>query len=111
MIHKTIEQIEARLRQGAEGLPEATRADLLQLLATLRHETDALSRTDADQARSIAGFAELSTHEATREAKDPQLLALALQGLSRSAEGFEESHPRLVQVVNAIANTLSSLGI
>jgi len=36
---------------------------------------------------------------------------LSLEGLSSSVEGFEKSHPKLVQIVNAISNTLSNLGI
>jgi hypothetical protein len=31
--------------------------------------------------------------------------------MSSSVEGIEKSHPKLVQIVNAISNTLSNLGI
>jgi len=34
-----------------------------------------------------------------------------LQGLKSSVDELEESHPQLVQIVNAISNTLSNLGI
>jgi len=110
MIEETIRNIEARI-QGAETIKEDRRRELLQLLGTLKAEVAALSRTHVEQAESIAGFAELSTHEATREKQNPQLLDLSLKGLNSSVEEFERSHPHLVQIVNSISNTLSNLGI
>ncbi len=70
-----------------------------------------MAKTDADQAHSIAGFAALSAHETTRTEPDAKLLELSLSGLSHSVSQFEESHPRLVQVVNSICNALANLGI
>ena len=110
MIEDTLEKIEARI-QGSEAINEDRRRELLDLLTKLKSEVSSLSRTDEEQARSIAGFTELSTHEATRSEKNPQLLNYALEGMSSSVKGFEESHPRLVQIVNAVSNTLSNLGI
>ncbi len=110
MIEDTIGKIEARI-QTAEAIKDDRRRELLQLLGTLKSEVAALSKTHEEQAQSIAGFTEVSTHEATRQEQNPQLLKLSLQGLSSSAAGFEQSHPRLVQIVNAISNTLSNLGI
>ena len=110
MIDDTIGKIEARI-EGAEAIKEDRRRELLQLLATLKAEVAELSKTHGEQAQSIAGFTELSAHEATRAEQDPHLLRLSLEGLSSSVVGFEESHPRLVQIVNAISSTLSNLGI
>ncbi|HVV73092.1 MAG TPA: DUF4404 family protein [Verrucomicrobiae bacterium] len=110
MIEETIRNIEARI-QGAEAIKDDRRRELLQLLSTLKAEVAALSQTHGEQAESIAGFAELSTHEATREKRNPQLLDLSLKGLNSSVEEFERSHPRLVQIVNSISSTLSNLGI
>ena len=110
MIRDTIGKIEERLRQ-ADTIKSENKAELLGLLATLKAEVSELSRTDADKAQSIAGFTAVSAHEATREEKNPQLVELSLKGLSSSVEGFELSHPRLVQVVNSICTTLSNLGI
>ena len=110
MIEDTIGKIEAKI-QGAETIREDRRQELLQLLGTLKSEVAVLSKTHGEQAESIAGFAELSTHEATRAEQNPQLLQLSLQGLSSSVGELEKSHPRLVQIVNAISNTLSNLGI
>jgi hypothetical protein len=110
MIRDTIGKIEERLR-GSEALSDDSRAELLKLLATLKSEVSHLSESDAEKAQSIAGFTAVSAHEATREERNPELMELSLKGLSRSVEGFEESHPKLVQAVNSICTTLSNLGI
>ena len=110
MIEDTIGKIEARV-ESADSIKEERRRELLQLLGTLKAEVAQLSRTHGEQAESIAGFTELSAHEATRAQQNPRLLKLSLQGLSSSVEGFEESHPRLAQIVNAISSTLSNIGI
>jgi hypothetical protein len=110
MIQDTIGKIEAKI-QGSEAIKEERRAELLHLLATLKSEVATLSETHGEQAQSIAGFAEVSAHEATRAEQNPRLLELSLEGLSSSVAELEKSHPRLVQIVNAISNTLSNLGI
>ena len=110
MIEDTIGKIEARI-QGADAIKEERRRELLQLLGTLKSEVADLSTTHGEEAQSIAGFTEVSAHEATRSEQNPELLRLSLEGLGSSVRGFEESHPRLVQIVNAISSTLSNLGI
>ncbi len=77
----------------------------------MKLEITRLSETQIDHAESITGFTHLSTHEATREDKDPDLLHLSLQGLSSSVKGFESSHPKLVEIVNSICVMLSNIGI
>jgi hypothetical protein len=110
MIEDTLAKIEARIH-GTDAIREDKRQELQQLLATLKSEVGALSKTHAEQAESIAGFTEVSTHEATREQKNPHLLQLSLDGLTSSVEEFESSHPKLVQIVNSMSNTLANLGI
>ncbi len=110
MIEKTISEIEAKIG-GAETVSPERRRELLQLLATLKAEVAKLSQTDEEKADSIAGFAQLSAHEATRTEQNPQLRELSLQGLRSSVEDLEQSHPQLTQIVNRISKTLSDLGI
>ena len=110
MIQETITQIEARIKK-AKSLNEEKKRELLNLLSTLKTEVFELSKTHAEHTQSITGFTEISIHEAIREEKNPQLLKLSLQGLSTSVEGFENSHPKLVGIVNSICNTLSNIGI
>jgi hypothetical protein len=110
MIENTIGEIEAKIR-GAESVSEDRKRELLKLLGTLKSEVGALSKTDDEHAQSIAEFAKLSAHEATREKQNPHLREISVNGLRSSVEGFEQSHPKLVQIVNSISNTLSNLGI
>jgi len=110
MINETLERIEKELT-ASESLSEQRRRELLELMGTLKAEVQELARSNEEQARSIAGFTQVSTHEATRATRDDALLDLSLKGLSSSVAGFEQSHPRLVQIVNSISHTLSNLGI
>jgi Mg2+ and Co2+ transporter CorA len=110
MIEDTLGKIEDRIK-GADAIKEERRRELLELIGTLKSEVAKLSKTHEEQAQSIAGFTELSAHEATRAEQNPELLKLSLEGMASSVRGFEESHPRLVQIVNAISSMLSNLGI
>jgi Domain of unknown function (DUF4404) len=110
MIEKTISEIEAKVR-GAESVGDERKRELLALLGKLKSEVGMLAKTHGEQADSIANFAKLSALEATRTEPNPQLRELSNQGLLSSVEGFEQSHPRLVQIVNNISQTLSNLGI
>ena len=87
MIEDTIGKIEARI-QGAEAIKEERRQELLQLLGTLKSEVAELSKTHGEQAQSIAGFTEVSAHEATRTEQNPELLKLSLEGLGSSVAGI-----------------------
>jgi chromosome segregation ATPase len=109
MTEKTIAEIEAQIRD-AKSINDERKNELLQLLATLKAEVGALSKTHGEQAKSIAGFVQLSAHEATRKEQNPQSLQHSVAGLRSSVEGFEQSHPKLVQIVNSISNMLSNLG-
>lgn len=110
MIKERIDKIENAV-QGAVNLPAETKQELLALLSELKAEVAPLNATHGEDADSIARFADASFHEATRSARKPQQAAAALSGLSASVEGFEASHPRLVQIVDRIALTLSNMGI
>lgn len=110
MVQDSIKRIETKLKNSAR-VPEDSKAELLALLADLTAEVTALAETESSRAESIAGFANVSAHEATREDRNPRLLKLSIEGLESSVEGFESSHPRLVKSVNAICMMLSNLGI
>ena len=109
MIKDTVSKIEAHI--GQSGVKDDSKAELLTLLGTLKSEIDELSKTHGEAAQSIAGFTQVSAHEATREEPNPALVQQSLQGLAASVEGFEGTHPRLVAIVNRICTTLSNLGI
>jgi len=110
MIQETIAKIKSKI-ENAESIKMENKAELLNLLTELKTEITKLSQTHGDEAMSITGFADLSTHEATRQERNPQLLQLSLEGLSSSAKGFEVSRPRLVEIVNSISLMLSNSGV
>lgn len=110
MNESNLSEIEAKIR-AAENISDQRKRELLQSLGTLKAEVEKLSRTHDEEAQSIAGFAQLSAHEATRQQQNPESLQHSLEGLRSSVEGFEKSHPQLVRIVNNISNMLSNLGI
>ncbi|MHB8931815.1 MAG: DUF4404 family protein [Melioribacteraceae bacterium] len=110
MVQNTIEKIEEKIRTN-NSLSTKNKTELLDLLATLKPEIAKFSEAQTEHAESIAGFMERSAHEATRRDKNPTLLKIAVEGLSSSVKGFEESHPQLVENVNYIANALANMGI
>jgi len=91
-------------------MDEKRKAEIVRQLATLQAELHELTRTNEDEAKTIAGFAELSAHEATRPKPRPELLTLSVTGLRKSVQELEETHPRLVELVGSLSALLSSIG-
>lgn len=110
MIQNRLDKIEEKLKQS-NTIKENDKDELLNLLKTLRTEIADLSRTHHEQAESVAGFAELSAHEATRSEKSSELFNLSIEGLTSSVQGFEVSNPRLVEIINTFCTMLAKLGI
>ena len=110
MIPETLSKIEMRIQESG-SMDEKTRAELAQLISTLKIEMDEISKTHLEQAQSIAGFAQISTHEVTRETKNPLLIKLSIDGLRSSVRQFEQSHPRLVEAVDTLSRMLANIGI
>ena len=110
MIDDTLKKIEERV-QGPRSIDDDKKRELTNLFKTLESEVVALSETEARRAESIAKFADLSSHEVAKEGMDARLQEISLDGLSASVDGFEASHPKLVEIVNSICNTLAGLGI
>ncbi|MEO7317553.1 MAG: DUF4404 family protein [Chthoniobacteraceae bacterium] len=110
MIDERIQRIEAAV-QTAGDIPAERKAEVLGLLAQLRTGIGALSETHGEDADSIARLAETSAHEATRSSKEPGLLESALRGLQQSVQGYEASHPEMVETVNRYATSLANMGL
>ncbi|HEU6448705.1 MAG TPA: DUF4404 family protein [Verrucomicrobiae bacterium] len=85
MIENTIAELEAKIR--SESLSEDRRHELLQLLATLKTQLSERDKTNLKPLKS------------------------SVEELRASVEGFEKSHPQLVQTVNNISSVLANLGI
>ena len=110
MIQDTVSKMESAIRK-IHLLDSNKKAELLELLSALKSEISKLPETHAEQAVSIAGFAEAAAHEAARKNKAPNLLKHAVHGLSSSVEELEVSHPQLVEIVNEICLLLAGIGI
>lgn len=91
MIDSTIRDIQAKIRAGT--LTDAAKNELLQLVGTLKLEVAALEKTC----------------NVAREKQN--VLKGSVEELRSSVEGFEKSHPKIVEAVNSISSTLSNLGI
>ncbi|MGA3245638.1 MAG: DUF4404 family protein [Bacteroidota bacterium] len=105
-----IKKIKSKIQKAAIPRVE-TKKELLDLISKLEHEVADLSKDDPENAESIIGFIERSTHEATRRGKNEELLKISLAGLTASVKGFEASHEPLVAVVNNICAALANMGI
>ncbi len=109
MIKTTIESIEDKVKNA--DIREEEKGELLKLLSTLETEVLDLSKTHPEAAESIAGFTQVSAHEATRGQRNEQLVHLSTKGMTSSIEGFENTHTELVRIVNAIAHILANMGL
>jgi hypothetical protein len=93
MIEETIRQIEARLHASPNLMPD-TRAELLQLVAKLRVEA-----------------AQLPSKRIPAPNPPAESMDEHVEQLRDAVTEFEDSHPKVIQLVNHLANTLAGLGI
>jgi len=110
MIQDRIAKIEATL-SSSPNIPAETRQELLALLAELKAEVGPFAVTHGEQAQSITQLTGTAVEKATSGVQGPEETAEALEGLTSSVRDFEASHPRLVQIVDRLALTLSNMGI
>jgi TRAP-type uncharacterized transport system substrate-binding protein len=110
MLKTTITNIENKIKHNT-SIKDKEKTELLKLLSSLKDEVSELSKTDKEHAESITGFAQTSAHEATRKDKNEDLLDLSLKGFTSSVNELENSHPKLVEIVNRISQMLSNMGI
>jgi len=109
MINSTIERIEEKL--NATNISAENRTELSAMLRELKAELEQLSHKDSDRAESVAGFAEVTSHEATRQESNQELLDLSISGLNKSVQDLEMEYPALVRTVNGICRFFSSMGV
>ncbi len=108
-MQNTVDRLEAKIRNAQ--LDAAQREELLKLTGSLRDEVVQLADGDSETAESITGFAHAAAHEALRQRGNPKLQKLASDGLLSSVEDFQDTHPRLVEVVNGFCTMLANIGI
>ena len=110
MIEETINKIVGKILD-AENVPAAQKQELFTLLEQLRSHTNTLAQTNGEKAQAIADSVHATTQAATDDQADTSSVKDSAAGLRSTVEGFEQSHPQLVQVVHSLSNTLSSMGI
>ena len=92
MFDKTILELEERIEK-ANSIKGEERSALLKLIGELKVEITALSKTHDEDAKSIAGFTQIAAHEALRTNKNAGLFNIAKDGLEKSVEELELTHP------------------
>ncbi len=110
MATNTFARIE-KILQETEVLTPEKKDELLGLLATLRSETAAMDPAHAQAARDIALQAQDLAEHALNPDRDREAMRHGLGRLAASVTGFEQTHPRLVQIVNTLCTALSNMGI
>ena len=110
MLDKTITELEKKI-ENTDSIGGEERSALLKLVGDLKVEITNLSKTHEEEANSIAGFTQIAAHEAMRTEKNPGLFKIAQEGLEKSVEEFELTHPTLVNTIREISDVLSNLGI
>lgn len=85
MINQTFSEIESKIQ--ASGLDAAKQREILGLLARLKGEIGEHQKNNLKPLQS------------------------PVEELRSSVEGFEQSHPKLVQAVNKVSQILADLGI
>jgi hypothetical protein len=110
MVSERLAKLESTLRDSA-SIPEGARQELLGLVAGLKAEMLPLVDTHRTTAQEIAGSAESAIHASLRREERPEQAAQAVEGLAASVREFEATHPRLVEIVDQLALTLSNMGI
>jgi hypothetical protein len=101
MVEDRIRNIEARVQSSA-SLPDATKAELLDLIAALRAELPAVNKEHLDRAESATG---------PRGGENIESMEDALGGITGTMTELEATHPRLAALANRLAVALSSMGI
>ena len=101
MVEDRIRNIEARV-QASANLPEAAKAELLELLGALRSELHEVKQEHLDRAEGSTGKSVAAHGESLDD---------ALGGLTGTVTELEAMHPRLSELANRLAVALANMGI
>jgi hypothetical protein len=110
MIKDTLAKLEAAIAR-AEAIKSGDKTELVTLLKKLKDEVAGLAPEHAEQAGSMANFAQAAAHETARADADQRLKTISIEGLGQSVKSFEASHPVLTDTVNDICLMLARMGI
>jgi len=100
MIEDKLGKIEDRIRQS-ENMDDENKDALLQLLSELKSEIKSSpSEVGTDLKKDISNI----------DDEDEGFIKSAFSDINEKIAEFEESHPRLVQILNSISTQLSNSG-
>jgi hypothetical protein len=105
MIKEKLTALENKIHSST-SMKQENKDAVLTLLAELQEEINEISNDKVAKLVELQGLNELQ--KSTEE--DSGLLKSALNEVSETVNSFEESHPKLVQVVNSICTQLSNSG-
>ena len=88
--------------QSAHGISRAAKDELLRLFLAALAEIRLLGKTRFVDARRISTFLHVFTSELIHADQNPLLMMAAARGLTCSVEGFQNSHPALVEFANRL---------
>jgi hypothetical protein len=88
-----------------------SRSSLTEILTELHEVLEASGDDLADDVRVELRETVEELRQALDPSEDAELSVSLRDRLSRVLEGFEESHPRITEVVGRVADALSDLGI
>lgn len=95
---------------SSENLSHEKKEKTSQLLEELSAELSQLKIAE-EKLDSVTDFAQISHKELSKKESDGGLIDIALSGLKKSVEDFEEEHPQLTSVINSICTNLSNTGL
>lgn len=104
MVEDRIRNIEAHV-QASANLPDAAKAELLDLLAALRAELQGVKKEHLERAEESTG------EGGTDLTAKGESLDDALGGLTGTMTELETTHPRLAELANRLAVALANMGI
>ncbi|HIG07306.1 MAG: DUF4404 family protein [Methylococcales bacterium] len=110
MIQDTIVKINALIEQ-ADRLTREQRSQLLSLTEQLQRDIQLIETVDQEQAQSVVVLAKLTSHEYLRSEQNPELIAMAEEGLALAIADYEKSHPKLYQTLQSLCIALRGLGV
>ena len=99
MVEDRIRNIENRV-QSSSVLPEAAKAELMELIEALRAELAGVKKEHLEQAEDASGGADHG-----------ESLNEALGEITGTMTALETTHPRLAELANQLAVALANMGI
>lgn len=101
MVEDKLKRIEERISQS-ENMAGENKAQVLELLKELKSEM-------SENSENVG--TELKQNISKIDSEDEGFIKSAFSDINETINEFEESHPKLVQIINSICTQLSNSGL